>query len=79
MTEAAAIARARELLGPNWANDKITARKSVKRGHVIRINGRIWMTLEEMEDSGPMKDKEEETDGVLGRNLRADISADLLR
>ena len=63
MTEAAAIARARELLGPNWANDNITARKSVKRGHVIRINGRIWMTLEEMEESGPMKDKEEEADG----------------
>lgn len=31
----------------------------VKLGYVILINGRTWLTLREMEESGPMGQKEE--------------------
>lgn len=58
MTQAQAIARARELMGPLWAGDAFTAKRSVKLGYVILINGRTWLTLREMEESGPMGQKE---------------------
>lgn len=63
MTQAQAIARARKLMGPLWERDTFTAKRSVKQGWIISINGRTWMSLEEMEKSGPMgEDKIDEVD-----------------
>lgn len=59
MTADDAVKKARGLLGANWDGDKVTAAKE-GRSWIVRINGRIWMSLADMEESGQMRDKEEE-------------------